>query len=401
MIVNASGGGAGLNFKVVGGTTQPSNPKENTIWVETDTKIAGWNFSATEPPRRSSNKNLIVYPYQGKTETINGITWTDNGDGTVTANGTATAQSNFSCSTRLDDKFRLEVPAGAYFLSGAPEGCAIFYAFSYDRGQTAAGYASVGVDGNAITLTQDAYFGVTLVVDSGSTLNNAVFKPQLEKGSAATDFIKGDATGQVWIETGTASGVGFNALKKNSVMVYPLFAKQYVSGAWVVKTAKSYQGGEWVEWHKWVYHYGDDCEAITGGWLTYNYANGTSSNYNYTIGTCTNSESGFVLTTAELKSIARQTANPIDLTNVNTIEVYLIMSGVKNYSNTDVFVASADKTLSNGTFGARWRASSLLSSLTKVELDVSALTGFFYIGVGQSKWDSDPITTTVASIELV
>lgn len=43
------GGGGGLNFKVVGGTAQPSNPSENTIWVNTDTAITEWAFSATEP----------------------------------------------------------------------------------------------------------------------------------------------------------------------------------------------------------------------------------------------------------------------------------------------------------------------------------------------------------------
>lgn len=46
---NIGGGSGGLNFKVVGGTSEPSSPKENTIWINTDTKIASWIFSATEP----------------------------------------------------------------------------------------------------------------------------------------------------------------------------------------------------------------------------------------------------------------------------------------------------------------------------------------------------------------
>lgn len=41
--------GVELNFKVVGGTTEPSNPTENTIWVNTDTEITSWIFSSTEP----------------------------------------------------------------------------------------------------------------------------------------------------------------------------------------------------------------------------------------------------------------------------------------------------------------------------------------------------------------
>jgi hypothetical protein len=43
------GGGGGLNFQVVGVTVAPSNPRENTIWINTATKITSWTFSATEP----------------------------------------------------------------------------------------------------------------------------------------------------------------------------------------------------------------------------------------------------------------------------------------------------------------------------------------------------------------
>ena len=47
---NTGGGGSGgLNFTVVGGTTAPSNTKENMIWVNTSTKITSYIFSATQP----------------------------------------------------------------------------------------------------------------------------------------------------------------------------------------------------------------------------------------------------------------------------------------------------------------------------------------------------------------
>lgn len=127
MIFNVSGGGGtALNFRVVGGTTAPSNPKENMIWVNTSTAITDWVFSATQPTA---------------------------------------------------------------------------------------------------------------------------------------------ASGRVWISTGTSSPIEFNALKKNGIQVYPIFAKQYVSGAWVDKEAKSYQNGEWVAWwSKYLYNRGDECERYTGGW---------------------------------------------------------------------------------------------------------------------------------------
>lgn len=117
MIFNVtSGGGGGLNFKMVGGNAQPEEPKENTIWVNTATEITSWAFSATEP----------------------------------------------------------EAP----------------------------------VDG------------------------------------------------MVWITTGTSSIIEFNALKKNGIQVYPISAKQYISGAWIPITATIYQNGEWVAWIVYLYNNG-------------------------------------------------------------------------------------------------------------------------------------------------
>ena len=40
-------------------------------------------------------KNLIPYPYINTTKTTNGVTYTDNGDGSVTVSGTATGYSDF------------------------------------------------------------------------------------------------------------------------------------------------------------------------------------------------------------------------------------------------------------------------------------------------------------------
>lgn len=123
-----AGGSGGVNFKVVGGTTEPASPKENTIWVSTSDTITGWAFSVTEP----------------------------------------------------------ESPV----------------------------------------------------------------------------------EGMVWISTGTSSTVAFNALKKNTVQVYPISAKQYIDGEWVSVEAKSYQGDQWVDWwdNSSLYKEGNEFAAITGGW---------------------------------------------------------------------------------------------------------------------------------------
>lgn len=50
MIFNVTGGGGGgLNLKVVGGTTQPTSPRQNTIWINTTTSITGYILSPTQP----------------------------------------------------------------------------------------------------------------------------------------------------------------------------------------------------------------------------------------------------------------------------------------------------------------------------------------------------------------
>lgn len=59
--------GADLNFEVIGGTSKPSNPKENTIWVNTSTAITSWAFSADEPTAPVSG---MVWIYITKDGTI-------------------------------------------------------------------------------------------------------------------------------------------------------------------------------------------------------------------------------------------------------------------------------------------------------------------------------------------
>lgn len=122
--------GVELNFEVVGGTSQPSNPKENTIWVNTSTTITSWVFSAIQP--------------------------------------------------------------------ASP------------------------------------------------------------------------VAGMVWIDIGESSDIAFNALKTNTIQIYPISAKQYIGSTWTDVTAKSYQNGAWVQWitELYLFNNGDKCTAVTGGWTT-------------------------------------------------------------------------------------------------------------------------------------
>lgn len=54
MIVTANGGTTALNFRFVNGTSTPSNPVENTIWVKTSTAINGWYIGPEQPSPASA-----------------------------------------------------------------------------------------------------------------------------------------------------------------------------------------------------------------------------------------------------------------------------------------------------------------------------------------------------------
>ena len=80
--------------------------------------------------------------------------------------------------------------------------------------------------------------------------------------------------GEVWISTGTTSLVTFNALKKNTVMVCPISAKQMQSGKLVDVTAKSWLNGKWVDWITYLFKNGKEYTELTGGWTTSGYSFG-------------------------------------------------------------------------------------------------------------------------------
>ena len=58
--VNFKQGGAGLNFKVVGGTAQPASPKENIIWINTDVACGEYQFTTAEPTTKANGAALEI-----------------------------------------------------------------------------------------------------------------------------------------------------------------------------------------------------------------------------------------------------------------------------------------------------------------------------------------------------
>lgn len=181
--------------------------------------------------------------------------------------------------------------------------------------------------------------------------------------------------GMVYITTGKESDIAFNALKKNGIMVYPLSAKQYVSGAWVYVTAMSYQGGEWVSWWKGeLYKNGNEFEKVTGGWTSITLGGGTATKNDYSLylyvpGSANEGWAG-----------AWYTINAVDITEYKTLHMLYTMPKIDPSGS---FLCLFDKVNANNVWNPKYESKAYvaLTAGTKIEvsLDISSLTGGYFI----------------------
>ena len=113
------------------------------------------------------------------TQTINGVTFTNNGDGTFTVNGTATNNAYFNIQ---NDQF-VCTPNKKYLLCGCPA-IGSWTTFALYVSQASDKWLADVPDfgnGNVFTGVVDAtrFSGVIIFIVKNQTVNNLVFKPQL------------------------------------------------------------------------------------------------------------------------------------------------------------------------------------------------------------------------------
>jgi hypothetical protein len=121
----------------------------------------------------STGRNLIPYPYSDTTKTMNGITFTDNGDGSFVLSGTATGESYLLLATTT-------LPAGAYYVSdgGNNDHTARFYVSLSD-----ANYFK----NSSFTITNSTVVEIRLAI-YGNFSGTATFYPMLNFGDTALPF---------------------------------------------------------------------------------------------------------------------------------------------------------------------------------------------------------------------
>ena len=134
--------------------------------------------------------NLVPFPYFASSYTTNGITFTVNSDGTITANGTATALAIFDAiNSELYAPFSLD--AGDYILTDGLAAADYSNAYTaitlmHSDGITEYNYADTSTNNNDFTMPAPStikYFYLGCCIKSGATVSNLVFKPMIRLAS--------------------------------------------------------------------------------------------------------------------------------------------------------------------------------------------------------------------------
>ena len=141
-------------------------------------------------PVTVSGKNLIRYPYRDNTKTVSGVTFTDNGDGSITVNGTATNLAMFSLvSFTSDEIINYKKYIIATNQSKSLMNCYILW--QYIKNNNYIGEGGTGAETiKILDLTAKDYDRIDffIAVLKDTACENITLKPQLEFGENATDY---------------------------------------------------------------------------------------------------------------------------------------------------------------------------------------------------------------------
>ena len=151
-----------------------SSQGENHLADSDDGKIMDMMLYGKSEQKQYSGKNLLNATL--RTTTVNGVTCTNNGDGTYTLNGTATADAFFYTGFFIFEKDT------KYKIVGCPQGGNLNTTYRLDGSLNANSDTGNGIvysgDGNKIS--------TRIIVFNGATVNNLLFKPMITTDLTAT-----------------------------------------------------------------------------------------------------------------------------------------------------------------------------------------------------------------------
>lgn len=237
----------------------------------------------------AQGRNLISFPYfSSMISTNNGVTFTVNNDGSITANGTATANAYFWVA---NNKY---IEKNSYTLSGCPkDGGNSKYAVGirFQKNNTnVKDFRDYG-NGNSFENSSIDYddYDIYILIVNGQTVDNLVFNPMFEVGNVAhqyepttesnatlknevislnqslaefkhgyitncNEFAGFDAPFKIgYYNTSTSNTPNYNTYGviicygDSSVEWYQQTATETISGE---TYARIYSNGAWTDWHK-------------------------------------------------------------------------------------------------------------------------------------------------------
>lgn len=203
--------------------------------------------------------------------------------------------------------------------------------------------------------------------------------------------------GMVWFSTGTTSLIEFNALKKNGIMVYPMSTKQYIGGAWVDVTAKTYQNGAWVDTGLYLVQSGVDITSLTGGWQDATWGQSVSD-WVYPTPTFSDGAMSISYSGSKLGCWGKSTINGIDLTDIKSIVITCDATAKGNSYSTSGMNATISMYVAESPSSAPAARLDIVAKGSEsgtLTLDVSSLTGEYYIGFFSFGWVDGGLTTNI------
>lgn len=164
------------SYKTVTGKEILIEDGENNKGLEI--KVKGSTNQATR-----SGKNLLKS--LNNTQTINGVTFTVNTDGSITANGTSGASKTVY-------QVNINTPLNAntkYTLSGCSNGSTSTYLIQVALNKNGTKrYLSNSVNPVTFTASEQEIAEVYIIIYENATVNNVTFYPQIEEGTTATEY---------------------------------------------------------------------------------------------------------------------------------------------------------------------------------------------------------------------
>ena len=159
-----------------------SNQGETHLADSDDGKIMDMVLYGRSEQKQYSGKNLLNPTLQ--TTTQNGVTCTNNGDGTYTVNGTATGIATFIVYYNFADVYG---SASSLKMVGCPSGGSAqkYFLRSYRKGGNPEILDEYG-SGISIGSFKESESNIAIIVKSGATVNNLIFKPMLTTDTTAT-----------------------------------------------------------------------------------------------------------------------------------------------------------------------------------------------------------------------